>query len=199
MAAADCYSRGIEIVRGRGSDTDAEQLNNLLVKRGFAYFQLRCYFKALTNAKEVMNRDSKHAQALKLSCVCVIELGYYQAAVDGSQYILALSASEANKSLAIRAMTRLEQAAGNFDWEAIAAVTYNNTKLPDVSSFQDEIEVRRSDIHGRGMFAKTDLEQGQLLLCEKAAVYCYDEDHASPQHGFAHPMMGGAVLNRRYV
>ena len=53
----------------------------------------------------------------------------------------------------------------------------------DAANFVGDIEVRKSDGKGRGLFATKHIPQGQVLLCEKPLVFSYDSDGCSFKHG----------------
>ena len=63
--------------------------------------------------------------------------------------------------------------------------------MKDVSSFLGDIEVRKSNFGGRGIFAKKKIFRGQLLLCEKPLAVMYDSTKSSLKNGVKGLMTGG--------
>ena len=169
MDAIDCYAEGIKQARIAGdSASDSANFRGLLLKRALAYIRLNLHSAALLGITELLDADGNHQRALKLGCNVCLELGKYETA---QRYISTLTTlapeDKANKKLNKKVATRVKQAEGNFNLGEIAKSVKQPDVVPEVSKFIGPIEIRKSELGGRGMFAKCRIGQGQLLLCEK--------------------------------
>jgi tetratricopeptide (TPR) repeat protein len=178
--AIDCYAEGIKQARiARHGASDSENFRGLLLKRASAYVRLDLHSMALLDISELLDADGNHQRALKLGCIVCLELGKYETA---QRYVSALTTlapeDKANKMLDEKVATRVKQAKGNFNLGEIAKSVKQADVVSEVSDFVGPIEIRKSELGGRGMFAKCKIGQGPLLLCEKPLALLTEDNQS---------------------
>lgn len=181
MEAADMYTQGIRVIgRRNASEATIKEMTALYLKRAFASIRVRLYASAVMDLAKVLVVEPTNQNALRLACNATLEVGKYQAAQCYAAGLMAIAPNdEANQRVHVRVSRRLQQALGNYDLGSIAKATTPEDVIKDASTFVGDIEIRKSALHGRGMFAKKRLATGQLLLCEKPLAVCYDTTRTS--------------------
>ena len=169
MDAIDFYTEGIKQACVAGNRaSDSANLRGLLLKCATAYVRLNLHSMALSDISELLDADGDHQRALKLACVICLELRNYETAERYASSLKTLAPQDrANKKLGEKVTARVKQAEGDINLGGIAKSMKQTDVVPEVSDFVGPIEVRKSKLGGRGMFAKSKIDQGQLLLCEK--------------------------------
>ncbi len=81
--------------------------------------------------------------------------------------------SKPGQELLLRARRRLhEQMTGQYDFLAMYQQLERGEKELDIATYTGPLVVGQSEGRGRGLFTAEAVKAGQLLSCEKAAVYC---------------------------
>ena len=203
MEAVDCYSKSIEQCRELAqseNDHGRRHMTALLMKRAFSYLQLGLYASSLEDVKKILDLDGNRQDALRLSSSVLVKLESYRAARDQCERLLSLNPTDhANLELVAEVLARCSQADGHIDLGSIAKAPSLVEYTKNVPTFVGDIEVRKSSIAGRGIFATKNIRQGQLLLCEKPIAVAYDTDLSTFDHGVYGLMGPGVCVNRRHL
>lgn len=68
-----------------------------------------------------------------------------------------------------------EQRTGNYDFGKINKAVSLSQPLIDCATFKGSIDIRDSEGRGQGTFTTKAVKAENLLLCEKAFSYCFEE------------------------
>ena len=182
----DIYSDLIKLARSTSGEATgaAKSLSHLLTKRAFAYSFLKLHSQAFIDIAEVLTAEPTNVGALKLACIATLGFGMYHAAQGYALGLLAQAPNDDDTGeLCERVSSRLLQAVGKNDLGLLAKspARYENAK--DVPTFVRDIEVRKSSLGGRGVFAKNNITRGQLLLHEKSLAISYGSTGTSFRAG----------------
>lgn len=74
-----------------------------------------------------------------------------------------------------------EQSSGGYDFLLMTKSVTEARKRLDHANYTAVVEVRDTHDKGRGLFARTDIKAGQLVLCEKAFCVAFDTDSCVSQ------------------
>jgi tetratricopeptide (TPR) repeat protein len=76
-----------------------------------------------------------------------------------------------------RVRSRLGEAKkGSYDFDKVVGRLSPQNPRADIADFQSRVEVRKSQLGGRGLFASADFQTGDLVLCEKAFCSSFEKD-----------------------
>ncbi|SPN96590.1 uncharacterized protein DNG_00112 [Cephalotrichum gorgonifer] len=164
--SALCYSRALE------TDTsgDAAFRTDLYAKRSGANLIMKRFDNAISDALEAMSSKETDWRLYVTAARAAYALRnfelaktYYEAALEGKPDVPSVQ-QELKKCLArIR-----EETEGVYDFRAMARSITTKAIHLDSASYFAKVDVRDSPVHGRGLFAKTDIKAGDLVFCEKA-------------------------------
>lgn len=83
---------------------------------------------------------------------------------------------DAIRELRRTALRLHEQFTGEYDFLSMTKSVTATRKRLDHANYTAVVEVRDTHNKGRGLFARTDIKAGQLVLCEKAFCVAFDTD-----------------------
>ncbi|MBE3043716.1 SET domain-containing protein-lysine N-methyltransferase [Candidatus Bathyarchaeota archaeon] len=158
----------------RALETDKEKVpafqNDLHSKRAGANLIMRRYDDAISDALEAMTaKDTDwrlYVTAARAAYgLLSFELArtYYEAALERQP-----GHAKVQKELE-RALRRIrEETEGTYNFRAMARSITPKAIHVDHASYFAKVEVRDSEVHGRGLFATRDIKAGELAYCEKA-------------------------------
>ncbi|KAJ5042254.1 uncharacterized protein L3040_004807 [Drepanopeziza brunnea f. sp. 'multigermtubi'] len=90
--------------------------------------------------------------------------------------------SQAKKDLTKTIFRLLEQQRGGYNFKSLyAEVEKLRPPRLDRATYFEPVEVRNSQLTGRGLFTKSAVKAGDLLVCEKAFSYCYIDSLAGTE------------------
>lgn len=166
------YTEGLKI-----APPDAPVATDLYRNRALINILLMRYEAAMSDCKHALNADPTNIKALYRAGRAKYELGHYEDARD--YFIAVLHQDDTDEPAQIeleRAEARIaEQNHAHYYWEEMSdSVTPDHLHL-DHASYLERVEV--GEIEGRdddGLFAKEDIDAGDVVLCEKAFAAVYD-------------------------
>ncbi|KAF2163158.1 hypothetical protein M409DRAFT_57821 [Zasmidium cellare ATCC 36951] len=139
-----------------------------------------CYTEGLASVGE--NVELK-LDLLRNRAYANLELGYYDSAErdarasvsSGRVAITDRDNSDAEQLLARVSARQQEQSSGTYDFEAMIEGLDSCPRI-DAADFVKQTEVKASPGRSRGLFATEDIEEGEIILVEKAAHIMFDND-----------------------
>ncbi|KAK6858118.1 SET domain-containing protein [Apiospora arundinis] len=148
--------------------------------RSFANLCLGHYENALSDALKSIADDKprESEKARYREARALYELGRYQEC-ERKLVVLAqdFPDNESVKAELVRAQARVrEQQTGEFPFRHMYTEAAVGIPVLDRASFTGPVEIRPSPGRGRGLFTKSAVKAGDLLICEKAFAYCFAGD-----------------------
>ncbi|PHH85191.1 hypothetical protein CDD83_778 [Cordyceps sp. RAO-2017] len=161
----------------------AEEERLAYMNRSLANLKLGRPEQALSDAVRIRDAvsDAEQEKRLFREGRALYELERFEACRDTLEDLLKLFPhnAAANKELD-RAQARLrEQQTGEYDFRRMYRQSKATPPLVDCATFSSAVEVRASPGRGLGLFTKTPVSAGQLLLCEKAFAYSHCGDDST--------------------
>lgn len=193
MDAVDVYAEGIKRIHLQGvSDSDTTStLLSLHKKRAFAYTRLELHDKAIPDELNCLKSDLENCQILKLTYNSMMNAGFYDRALSLANSLISLNPDNISyRHYALKAAERLKQVAGNYNFARIAKSLENGNNEMGAPIFYSNIEIRKSRLHGHGVFAKSKVNRGELLVCERPIAFCSDGFKSSFKDGVKGLMAG---------
>lgn len=144
--------------------------NDLHSKRAGANLIMRRYDSAISDALSAMTSKESDWRLYVTAARAAYGLRnfelaktYYEAALERQPDVASVK-----KELEKCKQRILESTEGVYDFRAMARSITNKAIHLDLASYFAKVEVRDSDVHGRGLFATRDIKAGELVYCEKA-------------------------------
>nr|GMC91434.1 TPR domain containing protein, putative [Ipomoea batatas] len=182
-----CNSHISKLHQNPSSDHLAKLQRSLclaLSNRAESHFRLRQFPQALRDCDDALKIDTTHLKSLLCKGKILLALNRYAAALDCfraanldvhdpenaeilNEYI--------QKCKSLEALSRT----GGFDLSNWALNRFCD-KVPDLAEYVGAVEIRKSEISGRGLFATKNVESGTLLLVTRAIAI---ERGIMPQSG----------------
>jgi hypothetical protein len=186
MEAIDIYTEGIK--RAGPMPTEelvaTDTLANLVIKRAFTYLRLELYHKALPDALDIIKQRMFNPQAVRLASTITIKAGKYLGATNFTEGLLLIQPhNDVNRRIDAEARAKLRQSEGEIDLNEIAKSMKQAHDVADIANFFGDFRIRKSKLHGRGVFATSRIKQGELLLCEKPIAIQHDHVKSSFTYG----------------
>jgi hypothetical protein len=154
---------------------EEEQL--AVLNRGVVNLRLGRPEQALSDAIRGSGAAVPSENRLYLEARALYELGEFERCLETLQWLTDLDLEiPAVKSEMDRAKARLhEQQTGEYGFEKMYRQANATPPIIDCATFSKPVEIRPSPGRGRGLFTTRTVAAGELLLCEKAFSYCYEE------------------------
>ncbi|KAL8848406.1 MAG: hypothetical protein Q9221_006561 [Calogaya cf. arnoldii] len=167
--AIACYNRGLHIT------TSSDHIAAIRLNRCQARLAVQSLETALEDAQYVLSISPTSEKAL-LYCACTLyELERYDQCRLELQKLCKFHPHNRRATAEMeRCQQRIQEAAtGSYKFKnmiATAAKKMKNNQPPliDAATYRGPIEVRKSSVHGYGLFTTREVQPGDLLLCEKA-------------------------------
>ncbi|MCO5601600.1 hypothetical protein L7F22_055723 [Adiantum nelumboides] len=144
-----------------------------------AWMKLGAYDKALADSEEALKIDSGHVKSMARKGRALHQLGSYK---EACLYLSsALKKDPKNKELASALENskwfcthgRTQEAVKGADLTAYLLGGCKSHDAPKCDEYVGPVEIRKSiDCHGRGLFVKSDVKAGELLLVSNALAMC---------------------------
>ena len=167
----------------------------LYYHRGQARLDLNQYEGALDDCRTVLSHDPKNRKALLLKATALYRIRRFDLSSTAFKDIHESdpNCEDAKKWFHMAAKRLEEQTFGGYNFKEMEKEAANS-EFPrlDHADYTAAVEVKWSNVvrAERGLFAGRDIEQGGLVLCEKAMQLCY-KDEISPK-------MVVNIVNGRY-
>lgn len=155
---------------------EEEQLARL--NRSLANLRLERPEKALSDATHGDDTTASSEKSLFREARALYELGHFQKSLEKLQELLVSHPGNAAASSEVeRTKARLqEQGPGHYNFRRMYKQAKKTPPLIDCATFSSPVEVREAPGKGRGLFTTVPVSAGQLLLCEKAFAYGFEEE-----------------------
>ncbi|TDZ58565.1 putative protein lysine methyltransferase SET5 [Colletotrichum trifolii] len=144
-----------------------------LYNRSLVNFSLGRLEKALQDASDAGEIEFLEDAAMMIEADILYGMGEYFKSYEYCQNLLSWECgfddTEDTRDDAI-ARTR-EQKSGRYKWSDMHKAARSNPPRLDFATYSKPVEVRNSQLGGKGLFTKKDVKAGALLLCEKAFAY----------------------------
>ncbi|GLJ51308.1 hypothetical protein SUGI_1091130 [Cryptomeria japonica] len=164
--AITCYSECIEIYNKEAMDVFVSCYSN----RAEAFLKLEEYGKAVEDCEKALQLHSTHLKSLLRKGRALHGLGEYNLAC--ACFGLALEQSPDAKEIKSQydksKKMNEENQQGKFDLSAYFLNGFRQQYIPEVSNYIGPVIIKKSPVHGRGLFATKDVEVGDTLLVENA-------------------------------
>ncbi|GLJ51320.1 hypothetical protein SUGI_1091300 [Cryptomeria japonica] len=164
--AITCYSECIEIYNKEAMDVFVSCYSD----RAEAFLKLEEYGKAVEDCEKALQLHSTHLKSLFRKGRALHELKEYNLAC--SCFRLALEQSPDAKEIKSHydksKKMNEENQHGKFDLSAYFLNGFRQQYIPEVSNYIGPVIIKKSPVHGRGLFATKDVEVGDTLLVENA-------------------------------
>ncbi|CAG8956682.1 hypothetical protein HYFRA_00012226 [Hymenoscyphus fraxineus] len=170
--AIRCYTSALEC----NPPTDQEQI--IHVQRALAYLKCGRLELALdaTQREDVKWRE----KPLYQTCEALYELQRYSECLENLRVLREKYPDPKYTRMVARVKDRLrEKTTGVYNWHSMSLVeTRARPPFLDHATYREPVAVRSSPFGGQGLFTTIHVKAGQLLLCEKAFSYCYNDTNA---------------------
>ncbi|KAL2904017.1 hypothetical protein RDABS01_002727 [Bienertia sinuspersici] len=148
-----------------------------LSNRAEARFRLREFEEALKDCEEALQIDNSHFKTLICKGKILLNLNRYSLALDCFKGVLVLE-SKCNNGNNVEMLNgfiekckKLDYLSrtGNFDVSNWVSSGFSG-KCPELAEFVGNVEIKRSEISGRGLFSTKNFDVGNLILVTKAVA-----------------------------
>lgn len=169
------------------------------MNRALAHLRIRSYDRVLWDLASSMVQDHPPEKALYRASQALYYLGRFRhCEITLGKLLLTYPGNEA----AIREKARveqrlLEQKSGQYDFSNMCYASMSKPLYLDHSSYVKSVKVQKSQGRGLGLFTTKNVVAGELLLCEKAFSYCYEERNAEKSEGSSEISILGNMLTNR--
>ncbi|XP_021747041.1 uncharacterized protein LOC110712888 [Chenopodium quinoa] len=144
--------------------------------RAEARFRLRDFEEALKDCDEALQIDNTHFKTLVCKGKILLNLNRYSLALDCFKGVLGLESQQCNGNLEmlngfIEKCKKLDYLSrtGNFDVSDWISGGFSGV-CPELGEFVGNVEIKRSEISGRGLFSTKNIDVGSLILVTKAVA-----------------------------
>lgn len=133
---------------------------------------------ALTKMEDQRHKYLDSKAYFRAGCAAY-KLGEFEVAKSffGAQHRLSPGDKDAALNLQRTECRLREQTTGVYDFEKINARLSLGRPRTDAASFTQKTEIKASLRHGRGLYAATDMNPGDIVLCEKAFCVVWGHEH----------------------
>lgn len=182
---------------GRLDISELLQLKDVVLKRAHAYFKCGDFTSAANDAAYLQTDQNK--QALKILVNSKAELGDWPAAIGAARSLyLSDTLNAENAKLHDRINARLSEcAAGRYDFRTMVEQSRCGNGSVDIATYKLDIEKRKSPLGGDGIFAKSYIPRGAMLLCEKSFAITCPGDPRHAKDGIRDVAPGKASSGRK--
>ncbi|KAE9379406.1 SET domain-containing protein [Stipitochalara longipes BDJ] len=183
------YTRGLEIAQA--SRTTKEDITcDLYRNRAHVNLHMHRFDEAKSDALSSLTSlpDQKHreldSKAYLRAGNAIYQLGDYQEAKRCFQELKRLNPGDKDATARIRkAEQRIqEEETGSYNFGKLKAsllVSSRQGLVSDAASFTRNVIIKASPGRGRGLFAKKDMQAGELIMCEKSFCIVWGNDQAA--------------------
>lgn len=153
--------------------------DTVAMNRAFANLKIGSYDRVLRDLKALVARDHPPEKALYRTSQAQYNLGRFRHSLETLTKLL--RDYPENKE-AIREKARVEQRLveqkyGRYDFFNMYDFAQQIKSIPlDHASYVGSVKVNKSEGRGLGLFTTNEVKAGDLLLCEKAFSYSYEEE-----------------------
>ncbi|OWM89529.1 uncharacterized protein LOC116199838 [Punica granatum] len=161
----------------RASDQDwlsklQKSLCLALSNRAVARYRMRDLDEALRDCDEALGIENAHFKTLLCKGRILLELSRYAPALECFRLASLDPQAIANLEALSRLLERcrkldLQSRTGNFDLSDWVLGGFRG-ELPELAEFVGAVEIKKSDLSGRGLFATKNIDTGTLLVVTKA-------------------------------
>lgn len=185
MEALDAYDKALTECKNHESFL----VHDIFRNRAIVNLQLKRYESALADAQgslvnfnsssdgsiESLNVKARYRAGRAAYC-----LGDFASAELYFKAILDVSPDDADAGHELERTTQRlrEQSLGTYDFNEMQVATRRRPTRLDHASYISKTQVQPVERKGRGLFAKTVIAPGEVVLCEKAFSVVFDEDLA---------------------
>jgi hypothetical protein len=147
-----------------------------------AYLKCECYEHALADASSFPVDQKQSEKGLYRSATALYKLDRFDECRSRLDELLAeYPDNKPGQDLMLRVQKRvLEQLSGGYDYNAMYEQEQRGQRELDIATYMGPLAVKETEKRGRGLFTTHAVKAGQLLLCEKASVYCRPAVESTP-------------------
>ena len=174
-AASEKYS---EAIRSPSLEVGSDLWNKLFCNRAVVRLCMSQFDGAIRDCEEILKITQNHIKATLLKARTLYRLRRFEEAQRLCYDFLAIEpTSEDGNGILASATERIrESTSGEFDFKEmeLKAKAHKYPRL-DYADFVGPVEIRQCDpsSKGRGLFATRNINQGELVICEKAFMIGY--------------------------
>lgn len=169
------------------------------MNRALANLRIRSYDRALKDVKLITEYDRPPEKALYRASQAQYYLGRFRHCFETLTKLLReYPGNEAAIREKARAQRRLvEQKHGRYEFRNMYDASKAAPLYLDHATHVGPVKVKKSEGRGRGLFITKNVVAGELLLCEKAFSYSYEEKKAGKSEDSSGiPMLANILTNR---
>lgn len=185
LEAVTAYSMGITGIRF-GSESDGrgppDILATLYANSAAAFLKLKFYREARKASEEALNLDSTNEKARFRLATALYHLRFYEDALNALRPLQRYTTTEIQNLLRILIVCNVECRTGEYDIARIQQEEKLNARLDHADFCSPLVELKKSAIGGRGMFAKEAIPQGTLLVASKAIASVFESECDVGEH-----------------
>lgn len=169
------YTEGLKLIASNGVENE-NLPTDLSRNRSFVNLLLQRYDEAKTDAlasltrMQYENNKSLDSKAYSRAGTAAYSLGEFEEAKGFFEEQVKLQPEDREAKINLRRVElRLkEQATGAYDFNKIVSRLSKARRRVDAASFEGNTEIRESPGAGRGLFATRDIDEKDIIMCEKA-------------------------------
>jgi tetratricopeptide (TPR) repeat protein len=174
------------------------ELEILRLNRALANLRICSYDEALGDVRLIIDRDHPPEKALYRASQALYHLCRFQ---DCLQTLENLLREYPENEAAIRQKTRVQQRlveekTGQYNFQNMNTATQADPLSLDYATYVGPVKVKESGGRGRGLFTTKPVVAGELLLCEKAFSYCYEDRDDKAKDSLQTPLLANMLTNR---
>ena len=181
-AAFQKYSTAI---RSPALEAGSELSGKLYCNRAIARLRLSQFDGAIQDCEEVLEVAPNNSKAIFLKARALYRLRSFRNAQTLCQGLLAIEPTSRDARVLFESATErvLESNSGKFNFQEmeLKAKEHEYPRL-DYGDYVGPVEIRHCNpsSKGRGLFATRDIDQGDLVICEKAFMFGYGGERKRP-------------------
>lgn len=170
----------------------------LRLNRALANLKIRSYDGALGDVESIINKDHPLEKALYRASKALYHLRRFQDCLQTLEMLLReYPENEAATQQKTRVQQRLfEEKTGEYNFESMNTATKAEPLSLDNATYVGSVKVKESGGRGRGLFTTKPVKAGELLLCEKAFSYCYEDRSNRAKDPSQTPLLANILTNR---
>jgi tetratricopeptide (TPR) repeat protein len=176
-----------------------DEIQTLQLNRALAHLKMHSYEAALDDVKSMVLKDHPPEKAAYRASQAHYHLNQFQLCLHTLEKLLR---HYPENEAAIREKARvqgriLEQSTGKYDFQKMCNDSKTRPLSLDNATYVGSVKVKQSEGRGQGLFTTKNVVAGELLLCEKAFAYCYEEgQEVQPDDFTKNPVLANVLTSR---